>query len=221
MSMIGYARRMTPEEASALERKPTSIKKLLRGGYDMKAMIRDQIRGKASPKRAAMEDAYARTKQISDELKKSDRGGGPATLEEIRKIMQPIREAGGFGEDPNVLELDKSWHTLHFLLSGSAEPNNSPLGRAILGGKEIGPDLGFGPARLLNGSEVREVASALAAVSPEHLAQRFDLDKMVAAKIYACRDRSELELAQEYFGQLNRFYAESAARGDSILLYIR
>ena len=221
MSMIGYARRITPEEASALERKPASIKKLLRGGYDMKAMIRDQIRGQASPQRAAMEAAFARTQQISDELRRSDRRGGPATLEEIRKITQPLREAGGFGEDSNVLELDKSWHTLHFLLAGSAEPTDSPLGRAVLGGKEIGPDLGYGPARLLNASEVREVASALAAVSPEHLAQRFDLEMMIAAKIYACRDRGELDLAQECFARLKAFYAESAADGKCMLLYIR
>jgi hypothetical protein len=221
MSMIGYVRRISAAEASALERKPASVKKLLRGGYDMEAMIRDQLRGKTSPKRAAMEAAYARAKQISDEFKRSDRGAESNALERIRTMMQPLREAGAFGEDPNVLELEKSWHTLHYLLSGSAEPTDSPLGRAILGGKEIGPDLGYGAARLLSAAEVREIASALAQVSPEDLTRRFDLDKMIASKIYACRDASELDLARGYLAHLNAFYAESAARGSSILLYMK
>jgi Domain of unknown function (DUF1877) len=136
-------------------------------------------------------------------------------------MMRPLREAGAFGEDPDVLELDKSWHTLHYLLAGSAEASDSALGRAILGGKEIGPDLGYGPARLLTAPEVQEVASALAQVSPEDLTQRFDLDKMIACEIYACRDEGELDLAHEYFERLKPFYAESAARGSAILLYVR
>jgi hypothetical protein len=136
-------------------------------------------------------------------------------------MMQPLREAGAFGEDPDVLELDKSWHTLHYLLTGSAEPSDSALGWAIMGGKEIGPDLGYGPARLLTASEVQEIASALAHVSSEDLTQRFDLDKMVASEIYACRDEGERDLALECFERLKPFYAESAARGSSILLYLR
>jgi|HubBroStandDraft_4_1064222.scaffolds.fasta_scaffold154397_2 hypothetical protein len=221
MSMMGYVRRISPAEALALERKPTSIRRLLRGGYDMKAMIRDQLQGKTAPKRAAMEAAYARAKQISDQLKRSDRGTGPATLEEIQKMTRPLREAGAFGEDTDVLELDKSWHTLHYLLTGSAEATDSALGRAILGGKEIGPDVGHGPARLLTVAQVQEIAIALAKVPSHDLAQRFDLGTMIASEIYACRDEGELDLAQEYFEQLKSFYADSAARGSAILLYVR
>jgi hypothetical protein len=46
--------------------------------------------------------------------------------------------------------------------------------RARVGGKEIGPDLGYGPARLLTPSEVQAVAPALAYVSSEALTQRFE-----------------------------------------------
>jgi hypothetical protein len=91
MSMIGYVRRISAAEALALQRKLASIKRLLRGGYDMNAMIRDQLQGKASPKRAAMEDAYARAKQISDELKRSDRGTGPASAARGSAILLYLR----------------------------------------------------------------------------------------------------------------------------------
>jgi hypothetical protein len=43
---------------------------------------------------------------------------------------------------------------------------------------------------------------------------------MVAAKIYACGDKEELELAQHYFEHLVKYYAEAANRGDAMLLYI-
>lgn len=221
MSMSGYLRRISSADALALERKPASIRRLLRGGYDMQAMIRDQLRGKTSRKRAAMENAYALARQISDERKRSAGGTGPITLEAIQEVLKPLRDAGAFGEDPDVLELDKSWHTLHYLITGSAEPTDSALGRAILGGKEIGPDLGYGPARLLTAPEVQETARALSQVSPADLTQRFDLTKMSAAGIHACHDDGELALALEYFERLKPFYAESAVRGSAMLSYIR
>jgi len=221
MSMIGYVRRISCAQASALERKPASIRRLLRSGYDMKAMIKDQLQGKTSPKRAAMEEAYARAMQVREELKRANRGAGPASLQEIQKMMRPLREAGAFGENPDVLELDKSWHAVHYLLTGSAEPSPSALGRAILGGKEIGPDLRYGPARLLTASEVQETASALSLVSSQDVTPRFDLNKMRASEIYACRDEGDLALAHEYLDRLKSFYAQSVARGSAILLYIR
>jgi hypothetical protein len=69
MSMNGYLRRISAVDAQRFKKKPASMKQLLRGPYDMKAMIRDQLRGKASSNREAMEAAYALSKQISEELK--------------------------------------------------------------------------------------------------------------------------------------------------------
>jgi hypothetical protein len=106
----------------------------------MMAAIRDQLRGKASAQRAAMEAAQARAQQISDELRKSDRPSGPITPEEMRAVMRPLIEAGAFGDEENVLNLQKSWHTLHYLLTGSAEPVNTPLGQVIFGGSDVGPE---------------------------------------------------------------------------------
>jgi hypothetical protein len=43
---------------------------------------------------------------------------------------------------------------------------------------------------------------------------------MKAANIYPVRDKSELELAQGYFEQLSRYYAEASADGNAMLLWI-
>ena len=118
------------------------------------------------------------------------------------------------------MNLEKSWHVLHYLLTGKVEEAPAPLGNAILGGQEIGDDLGYGPARFLTSKQVREVAGALEAVSKDELAARFDLDAMLAARIYPVRDASELELAQHYFEHLSRYYSDAAASGNAMLLYV-
>lgn len=221
MSMIGHLKRITPDDLLKIQNEPACVKKLLRGGYDMKAAIADRIKGNASPQRDAMEAAYARSEQIREEIIRTPgRAPGPFTLEEMKRITQPLSDVGAFGNEDDVLTLEKSWHTLHYLLAGSAEPVDSPLGHAILGGKEIGPDLGYGPARFLSPDEVREVAGAIKKLSKDNLAQRFDLQAMTASEIYACRDESELELAQDYFEQMKQFYIEAASRGNAMLLYL-
>src|SRR5580704_8543638 len=221
MSMIGYLRQIRTDEVAKLQKKPTYVQELLREPYDLKAAIRDKLRGKESPQRAAMEAAQARSQQISDQIRKSDRPPGPITAAEYEAVMQPLRDAGAFGDDTNVLRLEKSWHTLHYLLTGSAEPVNTCLGKAILGGAEIGPDLGYGPARLLSPEEVREVAEALARLSKEDLAQCFNLSAMEAANIYACDSEEELELAQAYFERMMHFYADAAAMGNAVIFYLK
>src|ERR1700722_13336400 len=213
--MLGSLRQIRSEEALKLQKKPTFVKQLLRGPYDLKAAIRDRLRGKESPQRAAMEAAQARSQQISDQIRQSDRPPGPITAAEYEAVMQPLRDAGAFGDDKSVLKLEKSWHTLHYLLTGSAEPVDTCLGKAILGGAEIGPDLGYGQARLLSLEEVGQVAEALAQLSKEDLAQRFNLSEMEAANIYACDSEEGLELAQAYFEQVTHFYAQAAATGNA------
>jgi hypothetical protein len=219
--MNGYLRQLSPDEVFKLQKKPTYVKQLVRGPYDMKAAIRDRLRGRVSPKRAAMEAALTRSQHISDQLRQSDRPPGPVTPAEYEAIMRPLRDAGAFGEAKNVLNLDKSWHALHYLLTGSAEPVDTPLGQSILGGTDIGPDLGYGPARLLPPDQVRLIATALSKVSKETLVSCFDLPAMQTAKVYACSTESDLELAQSYLARIIHFYAEAAAVGSAMLLYLK
>lgn len=116
--------------------------------------------------------------------------------------------------------MEKSWHSVHYLLTGTAQETDSVLGKTILGGKEIGADVGYGPARYLEPSEVQEIAKTLKNVSEKELARRFDLKAMIAANVYACRDEGELALAQHYFTHIVAYYTDAAERGDAMLLYL-
>jgi hypothetical protein len=58
-------------------------------------------------------------------------------------------------------DLDKCWHELHYLLTRTVRPDGSVLGDSILGGREIGPELGYGLARILNPADVMTINSLL------------------------------------------------------------
>jgi hypothetical protein len=52
------------------------------------------------------------------------------------------------GADGDELGVDKAWHGIHVLLTGTAWEGSFPLNFTVSGGKEIGDvDVGYGPAR--------------------------------------------------------------------------
>ena len=58
-------------------------------------------------------------------------------------------------------DLDKCWHELHFLLTGKLEPDGTILGDAVLGGEEVGTELGYGRARLVRSDRAKEIFNSL------------------------------------------------------------
>lgn len=207
MGMRGHLRQITPGELRELQRNPERVKSLLR------AQNGDNPQLMATLARLQKEAAQLRTMNLSPEEQDKHRA---RLVKELTAVGFGSRE----GHEENGLNLEKSWHVLHYLLTGKAEEAPPPLGNAILGGKEIGPDLGYGPARFLEPDQVREVASALSSITSEDLAKRFDLQAMIAANIYPVRDESELPLAQDCFQHLADYYSEAAAAGNAMLLYV-
>jgi hypothetical protein len=207
MSMIGHLRQVTPADLKQFQAAPDSIRQFIHGkllaGMPATLAALEQIREKLM---AAKNLPLAEQEQLRAKLMR-DLGASGAVV--------PGDDAGEDG-----LSLEKSWHTLHYLLTGSAVEARPPLGNAILGGEEIGPDAGYGPARFLDASEVHEVAAALAKVSREELSRRFDLKAMTAAQVYACNDSNDLALALDYFDQLVSYYQDAASRDNAMLLYI-
>ena len=125
-----------------------------------------------------------------------------------------------------VLDIDKTWHTIHFLLTGQAWEGEPPLYNVVFGGTPLGDqDVGYGPARFLLPAQVRETAVALAAIPFSSLQQRFDLNRLAAADIYPSiwedTDRDdELLYLQPYYQALVQFFEQAAQNNDAILLFI-
>ena len=124
-----------------------------------------------------------------------------------------------------VLDIDKSWQGIHFLLTGEPFGGKEPNSLAILGGVEIGEDLGYGPARYLDSAKVRLAAAALADISTADLRKRYIPADLEAAAIYPTGIwKKEAEGAFEYlvpwYKSLQAFYGQAAKRGDAMLLAV-
>ena len=124
--------------------------------------------------------------------------------------------------DPN-LSLEKSWHGIHYLLTGVAEGGRAPLSWAVLGDKEI-PDpeklLGYGPARLLTPKQVSSVSKALSRFTKEKFRQHFKPDEMKAAKVYGAKGGEDLEYLWTYFQQLKTYYSQATKQHNGLLCYL-
>ncbi len=209
MSMIGHVRQITPDQLQRLQADPASVKHFLHG----------EVLAKAGNVRTAL----ARVQELGREARASGAMNNPKEREKTRlQILQELRSTGvklpGQEPDEEGLSLEKSWHSLHYLLTGVTGEAPPPLGNAILGGTPIGNDIGYGPARFLTPEQVREVAAALSDLKIEQLAQRFDA--ISSANIYACPDEDEFEDVRHYFQQIVRYYADAAARGNAMVLWV-
>lgn len=127
-------------------------------------------------------------------------------------------------EPDNHLDLDKSWHAIHFTLNGKEWEGEAPFFLAILGGQEIGDDVGYGPVRYLTPAQVTELSEALLAVTTEKFGEKFDHVALAEAQIYPNIWQEEgaesLEYVQPYYADLRSFYQAAAERKDAVLIYL-
>lgn len=152
-----------------------------------------------------------------------------ATLE--RLIADPDSLPGflypedGGGEPEPYCDLDKAWHGIHFLLTGKADEGPDPLSLAVSGGESLGEEVGYGPARYLTPSQVREVAAALSRISTPELRARFDPRAMEDAEIYPreiwVREGEEaFDYLLEAYVPWAAFYRAAAERGDGMIAWL-
>lgn len=125
---------------------------------------------------------------------------------------------------PSTLDLDKQWHALHAVLTDSAWDVDVPRGRAVLGGEEVGEDLGYGPIRRLAPAEVVGTAEELGALTPSAFAAAIDPEGMAALDVYPqgvpWGDAFERRYLEEAFVQLRDFYRRAADAGDAVVIVI-
>lgn len=154
----------------------------------------------------------------------------PLSAEQLATIIENPAQAEALaypdhGEmPPDALDIDKSWHLIHFLLNGETWGGDGPLSQVVLGGTELpDTDAGYGPFRYLQPEEVQATSKALAEISSEELWSRFNADRAQAAEIYPqgwSGDDEEREYVQSNFESLQQLYADAAASGKAMLLYL-
>jgi hypothetical protein len=145
-----------------------------------------------------------------------------ADPEQMDEFLNPD---DGDGELPNSCDLDKAWHCIHFMLCGDPLPSKSVLSLAILGGTEIGDDVGYGPARILQPEQVRDVAVALSQIDSAAFKVRYEPERMQKADVYLAdmcvRDGDDaFDYLLDNYMKLVAFYREAAQRGDGAILWL-
>lgn len=115
----------------------------------------------------------------SDEVKSVT--DDPATVEAL--IYGDVEDDDAEMPDPE-LDVDKSWHGIHYALTGTAWQVGPGAGAAILGGDEIGEDNGYGPPRLISAEQVQSIAEDLRELNIDSLRSRWDPVALEDADIY-------------------------------------
>lgn len=122
------------------------------------------------------------------------------------------------------LDIDKAWHGLHFLLTGTADEGEEPASHLLRGGEPLDDE---GEVRALQPPEVRRFAEHLSALTPARLARRYDPERMTRLEIYpaaiwmqASPDTSPLEWLTECFVDVQRFVNAAAAADDGLIIHI-
>lgn len=177
---------------------------LLAGAMDLHPELREQI-----------EQRLGRTQEA---LRGGEGGEALFALMRQRLGRPPARKPAGAG---SVLSLDKAWHGVHYLLSGTVEPGESLLSQAVLGGTEIGEDFaGYGPARCFSAAEVSELARLIGDPAlDDEAASRYDPKRMAELQIYpfGWEDVDNREWLFDAFRDLRGFYGDAAANGHALV----
>jgi len=125
-------------------------------------------------------------------------------------------------EHENNFDVDKAWHGIHFLLANDAWAGETPLANVVLGGTEIGDDVGYGPAKYLTADEVFDVANALKDLSSDAFRARYNAKSLLDNEIYPQiwhDDDDAVGYLTSYYETLRDYYLDAAAKGNAMLKY--
>ena len=173
-------------------------------------------------------EAYERARREADERERPGlfaRLFGARTQPDAPTTPRPPLElTDGEGD---LGDLDKSWHGIHYLLTGTADESGTPLEFLVAGGTSVGDeDVGYGPPRVFTSAETRAIAGALAAVTDEDLRSRFAPEAMMRAEIYPeiwdrdPKDDDTLGYLMEYLAILREAMTTVTSRGHGLLVVL-
>lgn len=130
--------------------------------------------------------------------------------------------------DSNLIDVDKSWEGLFFLLTGkslaTADEASTPLVWTLVAPNYIDPDqeIGYGPAAYTTVEQTKEVSQALDKISADDLRSNYNGKTMMEMGIYpeVWGDTESLEYLLDNFHLLRDFYAKAALENQAVIMFI-
>ena len=128
-------------------------------------------------------------------------------------------------DDPAMIDIDKSWEGILFLLTGqNLETMDHPMAKVLFSGQVIDAeqDLGYGPGNYLTSEQVKEVNSRLSQITPGELIKRFDAKRMSELEIYPniWEEDGILDYLIENFKTVQETYSTAAKNNEAIITFI-
>jgi len=127
-------------------------------------------------------------------------------------------------EHENNIDVDKAWQGIHFLLAGDPWGGEPPLANVVLGGTEIGDDVGYGPARYLTVDEVESAARALKDITPERFRTRYFAAELSKNEVYPDiwddADDDAVGYLSTWYETLRDYFIDAANNGNAMLKYL-
>jgi hypothetical protein len=165
--------------------------------------------------------------EMYEEARKEQKGGWLFAKIFGRKATNPPVEVAEIPMPVEEIDLDKSWHGIHYLLTKTAWEGEPPLNFLVLGGEEVGDiDVGYGTPRAFRSQEVREIHEALRPVNAETLRSRFDPAEMMELGIYPeiwdrdPDDDDTFGYCAEYFENLKEFLGRAVAIESGMIVFV-
>ena len=128
--------------------------------------------------------------------------------------------------DPDrSIDIEKAWHGLHFLLTGTADEGEEPACYLLRGGEDLDDE---GLVRALRPGQVRRFSQYLSTLDAEDLARRYDPERMTRLQIYpdgiwsrkAAPGESPLEWLTACFEEVRQLVDKAAAAGDCLIVTV-
>jgi hypothetical protein len=153
----------------------------------------------------------------------------PASDAEIERLLANPADItrflyGADADESKRIVLNKAWHAIHFVLTGSRLGGDEPLNFLVSEGTPVGEvDVGFGPARVLSSDQVRSIHTALASIAPDDVARRVDVRRFDAEAIYPGnwqRNGYGVDYVVSNYREMRDLIARTAEEGRGLILYI-
>ncbi|QDU76482.1 hypothetical protein Pan97_35320 [Bremerella volcania] len=139
----------------------------------------------------------------------------PETEVDSWQLSKPVSET----------DVDKAWHGIHFLLTGTDWEGEGPEAFIVHGGQEIAEEVGYGYPRGFTSQEVKEIDAVLSSMDAQNLYDNADPAEFAKYGIYpeVWKDEPKEECigyVTEYFQQLQAFVSETAASNRAMIVYL-
>lgn len=129
-------------------------------------------------------------------------------------------------ENENLVDIDKSWDGIIFLLTGQSLANaEHHLVRVLFSGQLIDEeqDLGYGPAHYLTPEQVTELNNEISIITIADLKQKFNPEKMTEQDVYPTiwdEGDDAFDYVADGFSTLQNVFADATKNREAIITFL-